>query len=157
MIWRTPPNNSAMGAGLWPRMKSATFRLQTRSHNQWKATAGKELLSIIWWPRHTIYRHPLRRKQQLCHTVTSADNRRCDILRNIASRKDRHFLRHCGYCLLQCWIRPPLWTSGQSFWLQIQRFRVRFSALPDFLRSRGSGTGSTQPREDNWGATWMKK
>jgi hypothetical protein len=26
-----------------------------------------------------------------------------------------------------------------------------------FLRSRGSGTGSTQPREDNWGATWMKK
>jgi hypothetical protein len=21
----------------------------------------------------------------------------------------------------------------------------------------GSGTGSTQPREDNWGATWMKK
>jgi hypothetical protein len=23
-----------------------------------------------------------------------------------------------------------------------------------FLRSSGSGTGSTQPREDNWGATW---
>jgi hypothetical protein len=22
---------------------------------------------------------------------------------------------------------------------------------------KGSGTGSTQPREDNWGATWMKK
>jgi hypothetical protein len=39
---------------------------------------------------------------------------------------------------------PPLWTSGQSFWLQIQRSRVRFLALPDFLRSRGSGTGSTQ-------------
>jgi hypothetical protein len=28
-------------------------------------------------------------------------------------------------------------------------YRVRFSALPDFLRSNGSGTGSTQPREDN--------
>jgi hypothetical protein len=39
--------------------------------------------------------------------------------------------------------------SGQSFWLQIQRSWVRFSALPDFLRSSGSGTKSTQPREDN--------
>jgi hypothetical protein len=50
--------------------------------------------------------------------------------------------------------RPPLWSSGQSFWLQILRSRVRFPVLPDFLRSTGSGTGSTQPREDNWGATW---
>ena len=24
------------------------------------------------------------------------------------------------------------WSSGQSFWLQIQRSRVRFPALPDF-------------------------
>jgi hypothetical protein len=37
------------------------------------------------------------------------------------------------------------------------RSRVRFPVLPHFLRSRGSGTGSTQPREDNWGATGMKK
>jgi hypothetical protein len=27
--------------------------------------------------------------------------------------------------------------------------RVRFPALPDLLRSSGSGTGSSQPREDN--------
>jgi hypothetical protein len=45
--------------------------------------------------------------------------------------------------------RPPLWSSGQSFSLQIQRSRVLFPSLPKFLRSRGSGTGSTQPREDN--------
>jgi hypothetical protein len=42
-----------------------------------------------------------------------------------------------------------LHPSGQSSWLHIQRSRVRFPALPDFLRSSGSGTGSTQPREDN--------
>ena len=46
-------------------------------------------------------------------------------------------------------VRPPLWSSGQSFWLQIQRSRVRFPALPDFLSSSESGTGSTQPREVN--------
>jgi hypothetical protein len=34
---------------------------------------------------------------------------------------------------------------------------VRFPALPDVLRSSGSGTGSTRPREDNWGATWKNK
>jgi hypothetical protein len=49
--------------------------------------------------------------------------------------------------------RPPLWSSDQSSWLQIQRSRVRLLVLPDFLSS-GSGTGSTQPREYNWGATW---
>ena len=47
------------------------------------------------------------------------------------------------------WLGPPLWSSGQSFWLQIQRSRVRSPALPDFLSSSGSGTGSTQPREVN--------
>jgi hypothetical protein len=35
--------------------------------------------------------------------------------------------------------------------------RVLFPALPDFLRSSGSGTWFTQPHENNWGATWKEK
>jgi hypothetical protein len=31
------------------------------------------------------------------------------------------------------------------------------AALPDFLRSSRSGTGSTEPHEYNWGATCMEK
>jgi hypothetical protein len=41
--------------------------------------------------------------------------------------------------------RPPRWSSCQISWLLTQRSRVRFLALPDFLSSSGSGTGSTQP------------
>ena len=54
--------------------------------------------------------------------------------------------------LVNCELRTvsqDLWSSGQSFWLQIQRSRVRSPAPPDFLSSSGSGTGSTQPREVN--------
>jgi hypothetical protein len=40
---------------------------------------------------------------------------------------------------------PPLSSSGQSIWLLTERSRVRFLALPDFLSSSESGTGSTQP------------
>jgi hypothetical protein len=51
--------------------------------------------------------------------------------------------------------RPPLWSSGQSSWQKIQRSRVWLPALPDFLRSGGSGTGCTQPREYKCGDTLM--
>jgi hypothetical protein len=39
-----------------------------------------------------------------------------------------------------------IFMRGQISWLQTQRSLVRFPVLPDFLRSSGSGTGSTQPR-----------
>jgi hypothetical protein len=39
-------------------------------------------------------------------------------------------------------VELPLWSGGQSSW-------VRFPALPDFLRSSGSGTGSNESREYN--------
>jgi len=36
------------------------------------------------------------------------------------------------FTLLEYLLISPLWSSGQCFWLQIQRSRVRFPALPDF-------------------------
>ena len=68
----------------------------------------------------------------------------CAMMGDIRRVSSSHVFMH-GMCDL----RPPLWSSGQSFWLQIQRSRVRFPALPDFMSSSGSGTGSTQPREVN--------
>jgi hypothetical protein len=50
--------------------------------------------------------------------------------------------------------RPPLWSSGQSSWLQIRR--PGFDSRHYLKKSSGSVTGSTQPREYNWGATWYK-
>jgi hypothetical protein len=63
----------------------------------------------------------------------------------------------CHHCTSQLgeffyflsWLFNDTWSSGHSFWLQMQRSWVRFPALPDFLRSSGSGTGFTEPREDN--------
>jgi hypothetical protein len=53
--------------------------------------------------------------------------------------------------------RLPLWSSNQSSWLLTQRSWVRFPALPNFLRSSGSGTGPIRLREHKWGAVWKKK
>jgi hypothetical protein len=49
---------------------------------------------------------------------------------------------------------PPLWSSGQSSWPQIRRSLVRFPGTKRKKKNSRSGTGSTQPREYNWGATW---
>jgi hypothetical protein len=44
-------------------------------------------------------------------------------------------------------------TASVVYWSEFlitgPEVRVRFPALPDFLRSNGSGTGSSQPREYN--------
>jgi hypothetical protein len=42
---------------------------------------------------------------------------------------------------------PPLWSSGQSSWLQIRR--PGFDSRHYQKKSSGSGTGSSQPSEYN--------
>jgi hypothetical protein len=49
----------------------------------------------------------------------------------------------------QCSLSPVTYCFNFKKCIQIQRSRVRFPALPDFLTSRESGTGSTQPRDHN--------
>jgi hypothetical protein len=51
-------------------------------------------------------------------------------------------------------LHPPLWSNGQRSWLQIRR--PGFDSRHYQKKSSGSGTGSTQPREYNWVATWYK-
>jgi hypothetical protein len=50
------------------------------------------------------------------------------------------------------------WSSGQSSWLQIRGpgFDSQHDQKKKKKNSSGSETGSTQPREYNWGATWQK-
>jgi hypothetical protein len=52
-------------------------------------------------------------------------------------------------------------TASVAYWSEFlstdPEVWVRFSALPDFLRSSGAVRGSTQPREYNWRATWKKE
>jgi hypothetical protein len=84
----------------------------------------------------------------------------------------RHCQSHHSYLiLLSCvsWIYLSLllnvlfWDSDRlcglvvSSWLHIQKSRLRFPALPDFLIRSESETGSTQPREHNREATLKKQ
>jgi hypothetical protein len=74
-----------------------------------------------------------------------------------------------GWASRMTWLTSDLGSLGSipdtgfSFYLCSEflathpEARVRFPALPDFLRSCVSGTASNQPLEYNWGATLKKK
>jgi hypothetical protein len=71
-----------------------------------------------------------------------------DLLSRIISSDPKDVILLCELDRVVAQAGPPLWSSGQTSWLQTQSSRVRFPVLPDFLSSSGSGTGSTQPREE---------
>ena len=146
----------------WPRYKSTNFRILWCSLD---ATFGDG----CWEQPCNLLFHKCR--EYLVYLICCRLlNMNCDSWRYFWSKfrsKNRgsctcYFCcrllnKSCNACIqFKVSMGPPLWSSGQSFWLQIQRSRVRFPALPDFLSSSGSRTGSAQPREVNWGATWIK-
>jgi hypothetical protein len=90
------------------------------------------------------------------YTITFIINYNTNKVILLPNNHDMQTYNSLGVIFCGNFTTPSLWSSGESFWLQIQRSWVRYPALPDFLRSSGSGTESTQPREDNWGATWKK-
>jgi hypothetical protein len=53
-----------------------------------------------------------------------------------------------NYYLIQEEIRPPLWSSGLSSWLQIRRPGFDSRHYQE-KKGSGFGTGSTQPRDYN--------
>jgi hypothetical protein len=74
---------------------------------------------------------------------------------NIMINMNINPLKHRGnFIYFQLYHEITLSTHCISEFLATDpKVRVRFLALPDFLRSSGSGTGSTQPREYNREAT----
>jgi hypothetical protein len=113
----------------------------------WVVRSSYVELEILYSRQYGINKWPIRNFEDICYYIKR---------RSFTSNNIRNIFYFRNNNELWCFQIPPLLSSGQSSWLQIQRFRVRFPSLPDFLSSNGSGTGSTQPREDNWEVSWME-
>jgi hypothetical protein len=160
---RTLRRLNASSSSAWNRDRQRRLdkrRTSKRTSLYWQCFGSSKIVIITAWHRVTC----LRRQRiwlVYCRRAVRSSARSSTILTpyfSVSPVKFRHSTSNQATTYsFRILSRPPLWSSGQSLWLQIQMSRVRFPALPDFLRSRGSGTGPTQPREDNWGDTWMKK
>jgi hypothetical protein len=87
------------------------------------------LLLLAWltlrswrWERYVPPKHPLT-------TCYVQEVNECSFLNNFANEEGRNFINRIPCSVFPQW--PPLWSSGQSFWLQIERSRV---SIPDATR-----------------------
>jgi hypothetical protein len=78
-------------------------------------------------------------RTQFIYVMEKKVDRLCGLVDRVPGYRSEMY---CASCEVRtkfiCYVeesRPPLWSSGQSSWLQIQKSRVLFLALPDFLRS----------------------
>jgi hypothetical protein len=128
--------------GVWNGVHSASWG-QLRSYLNEKVAApvykteinGRE--NSLRWPRNTLC------PEKLELPSSTSGGRSVGIVR----------LRTKAVCL---------WLHAEDLVVRVSGYRSRepeFYSRPYhiFWEVGGSGTGSTQPREDNWGATWMKK
>jgi hypothetical protein len=120
--------------------------------------SGHEALSLNTLARAWILHLPPPKYLIQTGTTSSSPNSSC-----IEEDSTYSFVLTCKYFhtmvsdYRRIWIDicvngPPLWSSGHSTWLQIRR--PGFDSRHYKEKHSGSGTGSTQPREYNWGATW---
>jgi hypothetical protein len=88
-------------------------------------------------------------------TISDVRRKYVSLLHFMAFRDTTHYIRHENssplrpsygavytYRLVAGWCRTTKLDTSRN-WVSFQRSRARFPALPDFLRSCGSGTGST--------------
>jgi hypothetical protein len=133
-------NTHTTGVHIWKGDKAHSSSwdetgLALRVYTQRPMSCGITLFLL-----HINLKHNTNYSYRQNRLVITTRHNICILLTHIKCNK-RKF--HVCYVIYVAW--PPLWSSDQSSWLLIQRYRVQFSALPDFLRSSGCSTGSTQP------------
>jgi hypothetical protein len=92
---------------------------------------------------HTEHTDTVRTSQETHYVSATETNRLMLFGETVAVYRENH----TEFAKFLCMLRPPLWSSGQSFWLQIRR--PGFDSRHYQKKCTGSGTGSTQRREYN--------